>query len=102
MTCRFQRILGKTSPLYELSGNLLLNSNCFSPVYYTLYRLQASVASLKAENSQLQKKLAVILSRVGILEGEVDSEARPALEESFSLTSLNAESTAETRPKTTN
>lgn len=62
-------------------------------------RLQASVASLKAENSQLQKKLSVVLSRLDTLEGEVDSEKPSILTEQFSTTSLTQTSTDQ-RPKT--
>ena len=62
-------------------------------------RLQASVASLKAENSQLQKKLSVVLSRLDTLEGEMDSEKLGNLSEQFSSASLSQPSTDQ-RPKT--
>lgn len=62
-------------------------------------RLQASVASLKSENSQLQKKLAFVLSRLDALEGEVDSEKPSMLADSFSMTSLSQVSNDQ-RPKT--
>lgn len=62
-------------------------------------RLQASVASLKAENSQLQKKMSVLLSRLDTLEGEMDSDKPSVLAEQFSTASL-AQSSTDQRPKT--
>lgn len=62
-------------------------------------RLQASVSSLKSENSQLQKKLAFVLSRLDALEGEVDSDKPSMLSDSFSMTSLSQVS-SDQRPKT--